>query len=192
MGENLQYELAHLDKEINKCYEFRSRHEDIVLVSEDNFYKEAPEEISRREKTEFDEHSRLLARLDWEIESRKRFAAEADQLNKEQIQNVGPLMQQVLKSCNPLLNAYGMEEHTESSNFQTANLLPPPLYNLYMTAKNHRDAFSDDNMEVSIQGDKVEALRLTDESKISIEKESDSEIDEVMDADGDKESERSR
>ena len=27
---------------------FRSRHEDIVLVSEDNFYKEAPEEISRR------------------------------------------------------------------------------------------------------------------------------------------------
>ena len=41
-------------------------------------------------------------------------------------------------------------------------------------------------MEVSIQGDKVEALRLTDESKSSIEKESDSEIDEVMDADGDK------
>merc|ERR1712096_374392 len=112
--------------------------------------------------------------------------------HKKQIQNVGPLMQQVLEVLGPLLNAYGMEEHTESSNFQTANLLPPPLYNLYMTAKNHRDAFSDDNIEVSIQGDKVEALRLTDESKSSIEKESDSEIDEVMDADGDKESERSR
>ena len=41
-------------------------------------------------------------------------------------------------------------------------------------------------MEVSIQGDKDEALRLTDESQKKNEKESDSEADEAMDVDVDK------
>jgi len=203
--ENLQYELAHLDKEINKCYEFRSQHEDIKLVTEEDFYKNAPKDISKPDVTKLDDHARLLARLEWELESRKRLANEANELNEEkcvkqskiethkkQIQDVAPLMDQMLKSCEPLLEVYGMERSVNNSDVQTANLLPAPLYTLYMIAKGHNDAFGDNDMEVSIQGDKDEALRLTDESQKKNEKESDSEADEAMDVDVDKEADRSR
>ena len=50
-------------------------------------------------------------------------------------------MDQMLKSCEPLLEVYGMERPVNNSDIQTANLLPAPLYTLYMIAKGHKDAF---------------------------------------------------
>lgn len=50
----------------------RSQHEEIELVSVDEFFKEAPEEISRPHLTKDDPHQLTLARLDWELEQRKR------------------------------------------------------------------------------------------------------------------------
>ena len=50
----------------------RSKHEEIDLVSETEFYQEAPEEISRPLLTKEDTHQLTLARLDWELEQRKR------------------------------------------------------------------------------------------------------------------------
>ena len=40
----------------------RSKHEDIDLVSIEDFYREAPEEIARSEETTSDEHQQQLAR----------------------------------------------------------------------------------------------------------------------------------
>lgn len=51
----------------------RSKHEEIDLVSVDEFYKEAPPEISRTPLTKDDPHQLTLARLDWELEQRKRY-----------------------------------------------------------------------------------------------------------------------
>lgn len=45
--QNLLYEANYLKKEINRCFEFKSRHEDIQLVPEEEFYSVAPPEISR-------------------------------------------------------------------------------------------------------------------------------------------------
>lgn len=45
--ENLLYEVFHLKKEVDKCLEFKSKDEDIVLVSVDEFYQEAPSSISK-------------------------------------------------------------------------------------------------------------------------------------------------
>ena len=39
--QNLLYEISHLKKEINKCLEFRSLHEEINLVSIEEFYAKA-------------------------------------------------------------------------------------------------------------------------------------------------------
>lgn len=50
----------------------RSKHEEIDLVTEDEFYQEAPQEISRPHLTKNDTHQLTLARLDWELEQRKR------------------------------------------------------------------------------------------------------------------------
>lgn len=52
----------------------RSKHEEIDLVSEEEFYQEAPQEISRPNHTKNDPHQLTLARLDWELEQRKRYA----------------------------------------------------------------------------------------------------------------------
>lgn len=51
---------------------FRSQHEEIELVSEEEFFQDAPEEISRPHVTRDDHHQLTLARLDWELEQRKR------------------------------------------------------------------------------------------------------------------------
>lgn len=45
--ENLLYEVFHLQKEVDKCLEFKSKDEDIELVSEEEFYKDAPATISK-------------------------------------------------------------------------------------------------------------------------------------------------
>jgi THO complex subunit 5 len=45
--QNLLYEVFHLQKEVDKCLEFKSKDEDIELVSEEEFYQEAPVNISK-------------------------------------------------------------------------------------------------------------------------------------------------
>lgn len=45
--QNLLYEADHLNKEVTKCLQFKSKDEEIELVDVEDFYKEAPAEISR-------------------------------------------------------------------------------------------------------------------------------------------------
>ncbi|EHB17555.1 THO complex subunit 5-like protein [Heterocephalus glaber] len=66
--QNLLYDVMHLQKEITKCLEFKSKHEEINLVSLEEFYKEAPPDISKAEVTMGDPHQQTLACLDWELE----------------------------------------------------------------------------------------------------------------------------
>jgi hypothetical protein len=46
--QNLQYELAHLDGQIARCLEFRSKDERIPLVPLDHFHALAPPEVAKR------------------------------------------------------------------------------------------------------------------------------------------------
>lgn len=41
-------------------------------MPEDEFYQEAPQDISKPKLTKNDTHQLTLARLDWELEQRKR------------------------------------------------------------------------------------------------------------------------
>ena len=52
--QNLLYEVKHLDKEANKCMQFKSKDEEIDLVSVEEFYKNAPEDVSRPVRNIFD------------------------------------------------------------------------------------------------------------------------------------------
>lgn len=45
--QNLLYEANHLDKEATKCLQFKSKDEEIDLVGVEEFYKNAPEEVTR-------------------------------------------------------------------------------------------------------------------------------------------------
>lgn len=81
--QNLLYEAEHLRKDVQRCFQFKSQDEQIDLVDEEQFYADAPAEISRPEKTRDDEHARRLARLDWELQQRKELAALCEQLEKQ-------------------------------------------------------------------------------------------------------------
>lgn len=81
--QNLLYEAEHLRKEVQRCFQFKSQDEQIELVDEEQFYADAPVEISRPEKTRSDEHARRLARLDWELQQRKELAVLCEQLEKQ-------------------------------------------------------------------------------------------------------------
>lgn len=58
----------------------RSKHEEIDLVSVEEFYQEAPPEISKDEVTRNDPHQQTLCRLDWELEQRKRWVGSLGRL----------------------------------------------------------------------------------------------------------------
>ncbi len=87
--QNLNHEIDHLKKEIDRCLDFvyiatralhgmciggicRSADERIQLVEIDEFYANAPVAISKPEMTRNDAHAQRLARLNWEIAERKK------------------------------------------------------------------------------------------------------------------------
>lgn len=45
--QNLLYEADHLNKEVTKCLQFKSKDEEIELVPLEDFYRDAPAEVSR-------------------------------------------------------------------------------------------------------------------------------------------------
>lgn len=188
--QNLLYEVMHLQKEISKCLEFKSKHEEIDLVSEDVFYKEAPPDISRSHLTRNDQHQLTLARLDWELEQRKRLAEKykESQATKEKIQKGIEVKKEHLRSLQPGLNAImqaslPVQEYLsmpfEQTQKQTeiARHLPPPLYVLFVQANAYGQA-CDKNLNVSISGDVDEAKALSKPPDDSQDDESDSDAEE--------------
>jgi THO complex subunit 5 len=108
--QNLLYEADHLNREVNRCYQFKSSDEEIELVSTEEFYEKAPESIARPEKTKNDKHARRLAQLEWELQQRKELDAQCKDLMKsiekvkvdivsktERLESLGPRLQDLLK-----------------------------------------------------------------------------------------------
>ncbi|CAB1322051.1 unnamed protein product [Coregonus sp. 'balchen'] len=156
--QNLLYEVMHLQKEISKCLEFKSKHEEIDLVSVDEFYQEAPPETSRSPLTKDDTHQLTLARLDWELEQRKRLAEQYKESlsSKEKIQKGIEVKKEHLSSLQPGLNAImqaslPVQEYLsmpfEQTQRQTeiARHLPPSLYVLLVQASAYGQACDDDS-----------------------------------------------
>lgn len=81
--QNLLYEAEHLRKEVQRCFQFKSQDEEIELVPEVEFYATAPPSITRPDITSTDEHSRRLARLEWELQQRKELAVLCKELQKQ-------------------------------------------------------------------------------------------------------------
>ncbi|XP_077571017.1 THO complex subunit 5 homolog [Stigmatopora nigra] len=188
--QNLLYEVLHLQKEISKCLEFKSKHEDIDLVTEEEFYKDAPQEISRPQLTKNDPHQQTLARLDWELEQRKRLAEtyKQSQATKEKIQRSIEVKKEHLRSLQPGLNAImqasiPVQEYLAVPVEQTqkhteiAQHLPPPLYVLFVQANAYGQA-CDKNLSVTISGDVDEAKAMSKPPEDSQDDDSDSDAEE--------------
>lgn len=64
---NLLYERNYYMKAINTCKDFKSRYPDIQLVSEEEFFKDAPVELKRDSLLREDGHKLMLQRLHFEL-----------------------------------------------------------------------------------------------------------------------------
>ncbi|KAA0724697.1 THO complex subunit 5 -like protein [Triplophysa tibetana] len=188
--QNLLYEVMHLQKEIGKCLEFKSQHEEIELVSEEEFFKEAPEAISRPHVTRDDNHQLTLARLDWELEQRKRLAEQyktslaskekiykAIEQKKEYLGSLQPGLQNIMQASVPVQEYLSMPFERMQKQAEVARHLPPPLYVLLVQASAYGQA-CDKNLSVSISGDVDEAKALSRPPEDSQDDESDSDAEE--------------
>lgn len=63
---NLMYEKSHYIKAIKACKDFKSKYPDIELVSKDDFFRDAPEDI-KGSVASYDAHSLMLKRLSFEL-----------------------------------------------------------------------------------------------------------------------------
>jgi len=168
--ENLLYEVFHLQKEVDKCLEFKSKDEDIELVSEEEFYRDAPSNISKTEVTKNDQHKKTLARLEWEFEQRKRLSEQCRTIDKKResvtneitkkqkhLENLFPRLNAILEATRPLQEELNLPLERIKFQKELAALLPDPLYILYSQMKAYIEA-CDSSMEVSIEG-RVEDAR---------------------------------
>ncbi|KAL1451411.1 hypothetical protein WDU94_005790 [Cyamophila willieti] len=189
--QNLRYEIYHLKKEVVKCLQFKSKDEDIDLVDEESFYKDAPEEISRPEVTKSDPHQLKLAQLEWELKQRKELADQCNQVEREnesvagninkkrgQLDNLAPLLKQLLSVSKPLIeNLSYPENHSARATYKLTHLLPEPLYCLFVQTDAYRLAFCP-NIEVKIKGkeeDAEQVNKMLNEAKTSVDSDSDTE-----------------
>ncbi|XP_066459899.1 THO complex subunit 5 homolog isoform X1 [Eleutherodactylus coqui] len=200
--QNLLYEVMHLQKEITKCLEFKSKHEEIELVSVDEFYQEAPPGISKSEITSNDPHQQTLARLDWELEQRKRLAEKYKEslaskekilkeieVKKEYLNSLQPQLQSIMQASLPVQEYLSMPFDCMHKEYETARHLPAPLYVLFVQASAYSQACAhmkscsqpsrqDKKLVVSIEGSVEEAKALFKPPEDSQDDESDSDAEE--------------
>lgn len=170
--QNLTYEVMHLQKEVTKCMEFRSRDEEIDLVPVEEFYREAPAHVSRRAETDADPHQLTLARLQWELEQRKQLAKKLKGMEamkqsyqkeiekkKECIDNIQPTLHSILEATHPLHAELGLPLQTHQLEHAHAEYLPRPLYVLYVQTSAYREAYGK-SFDVSIEGNVEESKAL--------------------------------
>ncbi|CAF1062557.1 unnamed protein product [Rotaria sordida] len=147
--QNLLYELSHINKEIARCEEFKSKDQKLELVSLEDFYANAPPELTDSKITENDPHRLHLFQLDWELMQREKLhddckglQTEISDLKKQivrrrkRLRSLRPKLKQVVKSTDPV-RRYIESQFDDTNNFsQSINnpliaKLPDPLYVLY-------------------------------------------------------------
>ncbi|XP_072271394.1 THO complex subunit 5 isoform X2 [Pyxicephalus adspersus] len=188
--QNLLYEVMHLQKEITKCLEFKSKHEEIDLVSVEEFYREAPSAISKPDITSADAHQQTLARLDWELEQRKRLAEKYKEslaskekilkeieVKKEYLNSLQPQLHNIMQASLPVQEYLSMPFDCMHKQYEIARHLPAPLYVLFVQASAYSQA-CDKKLLVSIEGNVDEAKALFKPPEDSQDDESDSDAEE--------------
>lgn len=169
--QNLLYEVLHLQKEVTKCLQFKSRDEEITLVPLEEFLRDAPASVRKAVKGQ-DAHQLQKARLEWELCQRKQLAETCQKMHGEKetvakdiektqqnLENLAPMLRNILQATKPIEESLGGKVEETRAQHKLAYLLPQPLFFLYVHAEAHREA-SEPHMTVSIIGEEEEASRL--------------------------------
>ncbi|XP_047960714.1 THO complex subunit 5A isoform X2 [Salvia hispanica] len=161
---NLMYEKNHYVKAIKACKDFKTKYPDIELVPEEEFFRDAPEEIKSPELSTDSAHNLMLKRLNYELSQRKELCRlrEKLELQKKALQetitnrkkfllSLPSHLKALKKASLPVQNQLGVLHTKKLKQLQLAELLPPPLYVIYSQLLAQKEAF-EENIELEITG----------------------------------------
>lgn len=184
--QNLLYEVMHLQKEITKCLQFKSKDEEISLISVDDFFAAAPTEISKPDLTKVDNHQLTLARLDFELEQRKCLSEKLKETQhqkdlimteiraqKEYLDSLQPKLKSIIQVTKPVQEYLSLPFDEIRDQHETASHLPEPLYVLYMQVKAYSES-CDKFLAANIQGD-IDAVGALEDCIVDFDEESESD-----------------
>uniref|UniRef100_A0A8C8BUG0 THO complex subunit 5 homolog n=1 Tax=Oncorhynchus tshawytscha TaxID=74940 RepID=A0A8C8BUG0_ONCTS len=179
--QNLLYEVMHLQKEISKCLEFKSKHEEIDLVSVDEFYQE--EEVPHTLR-------HCCSSVGWLAEQYKESLSSKEKIQKgievkkEHLSSLQPGLNAIMQASLPVQEYLSMPFEQTQRQTEIARHLPPSLYVLLVQASAYGQA-CDKSLSVSISGD-------VDEAKALSKPPEDSQDDDSGDSDAEEEQEKTR
>ncbi|KAL3319744.1 THO complex subunit 5 [Cichlidogyrus casuarinus] len=177
--QNIVYEMQHLQDEIDTCLSYKSKHEELSILSESDYDSMVGSDDSHSP------HKKTLSRLFWELDQRKCLKERSDSLDKsvidlfEQIKSKKDYLdghlnkvKELLDSTKQLQSIYDMPLSLENDQYSLAFLLPNPLY-----LKSFSNLVHDNSIKVEIRGDEdaAKAFNSTDEHKEQENAESDEE-----------------
>ncbi|KAL5558841.1 hypothetical protein UlMin_035052 [Ulmus minor] len=159
---NLMYEKSHYVKAIKACKDFKSKYPDIELVPEEEFFRDAPEEIKNSVLSNDTAHNLMLKRLDFELLQRKELCKLRDKLEqhkkglvetianrKKFLSSLPSHLKSLKKASLPVQNQLGVLHTKKLKQHHSAELLPPPLYVVYSQLLAQKEAFGEEiDMEI--------------------------------------------
>uniref|UniRef100_A0A1I7VU88 THO complex subunit 5 n=1 Tax=Loa loa TaxID=7209 RepID=A0A1I7VU88_LOALO len=181
--QNVRSEIEHLQKEIDRCYDFRSADEDIEMVSLEEFYANAPASISQEEITRKDQHRQHLARLNWEMEERKNLVGTlqeregrknvliTDITTKEhRLKSLKPRIEAVIEAARPVQELMGLT--CNSINFEkerVLSLLPQELSVIAIQVEAYCDIVKEAGIILKCKGDYESAVKFLENRQRAFE-----------------------
>ncbi|KAL8518376.1 hypothetical protein ACS0TY_009673 [Phlomoides rotata] len=205
---NLMYEKNHYVKAIKACKDFKTKYPGIELVPEEEFSKDAPEEIKNPVLSNDSTHDLMLKRLNYELSQRKELCKfrEKLELQKKALQetianrkkfllSLPSHLKALKKASLPVQHQLGVLHTKKLKQLQLAELLPPPLYVTYTQLLAQKEAFGE-NIELEITGSVKDAQafarQLANKDSVSTNLENSKLEDDVADEEDDGQRRRKR
>lgn len=161
---NLMYEKSHYLKAIKACKDFKSKYPDIQLVTEAEFFSQAPEEFKGTAVSNDTAHNLMLKRLNYELfqrkelcklrellEQKKKSLLETIANRKKFLSSLPSHLKALKKASLPAQNQLGLLHTKKQKQLHAAELLPLPLYIIYSQFMAQKEAFGE-HIELEIIG----------------------------------------
>ncbi|KAK9733328.1 hypothetical protein RND81_04G060300 [Saponaria officinalis] len=201
---NLMYEKSHYLKAIKACTDFKSKYPDIQLVSEEDFFRDAPHEF-KASAVSTDTHNLMLKRLNYELFQRKELCKLREKLEQQKkslletiasrkkfLSSLPSHLKSLKKASLPAQNQLGVLHTKKLKQLHAAELLPPPLYIIYSQFVAQKEAFGE-NIELEVLGSLKDAhIFARRQTCVSSVQESSKVDDDVPDEDDDGQRRRKR
>ncbi|GAB4839320.1 THO complex subunit 5B [Ancistrocladus abbreviatus] len=166
---NLMYEKNHYVKAIKACKDFKSKYPNIELVSEEQFFSNAPEDIRGSVISNDSAHNLMLKRLNYELFQRKELCKLHEQLEEQKkilletianrkkfLLSLPSHLKSLKKASFPVQQQLGVLHTKKKKQQNLAELLAPPLYIIYSQFMAQKEAF-DENIDLEIIGSMKDA-----------------------------------